>query len=232
MQAEAIMTTPVITIDATATLAEAVDLMLSRKVSCLPVTHRDGSLAGIVSEGDFLRREELGTQRVRPRWLRFLHGPGKFADDYVRANGRFIREVMTTEVVSAPPATSLAEIVDLMMQHDIKNVPIVDQGKIVGIITRTDLLRALINTTPKPGATASDDEQIHKQIVAELQSQSWGDGDLIGVKVDNGVVELTGAIVDERQRKAAIVAAENVAGVRQVKDSLFCADPFSVILVS
>ncbi|MGX8010000.1 CBS domain-containing protein [Mesorhizobium sp. ORM8.1] len=232
MQAEAIMTKPVITIDTSATLAEAVHLMLSRKVSCLPVTRSDGALAGIVSEGDFLRREELGTQRVRPRWLRFLHGPGKFAEDYVRANGRLIHEVMTTDVVSAPPGASVAEIVDLMVQHDIKNVPIVDQGKIVGIITRTDLLRALIRTMPKAGATPPDDEQIRNAIFAELQGQSWSDGDLIDVKVDNGIVELTGAIVDERQRKAAIVAAENVAGVRHVKDSLFCAEPFSVILVS
>ncbi|MBZ9798512.1 CBS domain-containing protein [Mesorhizobium sp. ES1-4] len=231
MQAETIMTKPVITIDASATLAEAVNLMLSRKVSCLPVTHSDGTLAGIVSEGDFLRREELGTQRVRPRWLQFLLGPGKIADDYVRANGRFIHEVMTMDVVSASPGATLAEIVDLMVQHDIKNVPIVDRDRIVGIITRTDLLRALMRTM-KPAATPPDDEQIRKEILAELQGQSWSGGELIGVSVDEGVVELTGAIVDERQRQAAIVAAENVAGVRQVKDSLFCAEPFSVILVS
>ncbi|RWB59928.1 MAG: CBS domain-containing protein [Mesorhizobium sp.] len=231
MQAQAIMTTPVISIDASASIAKAADLMLTRKISCLPVT-RDGAMAGIISEGDFLRRQELGTQRVRPRWLEFLAGPGKVADEYVHANGRRVGEVMTTEVVSAPPDTSLAEIVELMARHDIKTVPIVDAGKIVGIVTRSDLLRALLRILPKSSAATADDELIRRTIVAELQQQSWSGGDLIGVSVDKGVVELNGAIFDERQRKAAIVAAENVAGVKKVTDKLFCAGPLSVVLVS
>ncbi|WP_348628868.1 CBS domain-containing protein [Mesorhizobium sp. M1E.F.Ca.ET.063.01.1.1] len=231
MQAQAIMTTPVISIDASASIAKAADLMLTRKISCLPVT-RDGAMAGIISEGDFLRRQELGTQRVRPRWLEFLAGPGKVADEYVHANGRRVGEVMTTEVVSAPPDTSLAEIVELMARHDIKTVPIVDAGKIVGIVTRSDLLRALLRILPKSSAATADDELIRRTIVAELQQQSWSGGDLIGVTVDKGVVELNGAIFDERQRKAAIVAAENVAGVKKVTDKLFCAGPLSVVLVS
>ncbi|AZO26026.1 CBS domain-containing protein [Mesorhizobium sp. M1E.F.Ca.ET.045.02.1.1] len=231
MQAQAIMTTPVISIDASASIAKAADLMLTRKISCLPVT-RDGAMAGIISEGDFLRRQELGTQRVRPRWLEFLAGPGKVADEYVHANGRRVGEVMTTEVVSAPPGTSLAEIVELMARHDIKTVPIVEAGKIVGIVTRSDLLRALLRILPKSSAATADDELIRRTIVAELQQQSWSGGDLIGVTVDKGVVELNGAIFDERQRKAAIVAAENVAGVKKVTDKLFCAGPLSVVLVS
>ncbi|WP_363253880.1 CBS domain-containing protein [Mesorhizobium sp.] len=232
MQASAIMTTPVITIDAATPIAGAVELMLSKKISCLPVVGADGTLAGMVSEGDFLRRAELGTQRARARWLQFLLGPGKIADEYVRANGRRVDEVMTTDVVSASPRASLAEIVELMTRHNIKNVPIVEAGEILGIITRSDLLRALARVLPKSGATTADDELIRRSVVAELQSQSWSGGDLIGVTVDNGAVELNGAIFDERQRKAAVVAAENVAGVKAVKDSLFCAEPFSVVLVS
>ncbi|WFP65011.1 CBS domain-containing protein [Mesorhizobium sp. WSM4904] len=231
MQAQAIMTTPVVTIDGAAPIADAVDLMLSRKIRCLPVT-RDGAMVGIITEGDFLRRQELGTQRVRPRWLEFIVGPGKMAREYVLANGRRVDEVMTSDVVSAPPGASLAEIVELMTRHDIKNVPIVDAGTIAGIVTRTDLLRALLRILPQSGATTGDDELIRKDILAELQGQAWGDGTLIGVKVDKGVVELSGAIFDERQRKAAVVAAENVKGVKEVKDSLFCAGPLSVVLVS
>ncbi|WP_347567192.1 CBS domain-containing protein [Mesorhizobium sp. WSM4904] len=225
------MTTPVVTIDGAAPIADAVDLMLSRKIRCLPVT-RDGAMVGIITEGDFLRRQELGTQRVRPRWLEFIVGPGKMAREYVLANGRRVDEVMTSDVVSAPPGASLAEIVELMTRHDIKNVPIVDAGTIAGIVTRTDLLRALLRILPQSGATTGDDELIRKDILAELQGQAWGDGTLIGVKVDKGVVELSGAIFDERQRKAAVVAAENVKGVKEVKDSLFCAGPLSVVLVS
>ncbi|RWE35223.1 MAG: CBS domain-containing protein [Mesorhizobium sp.] len=234
MQAEAIMTQPVITTGTKATIGEAAELMLSNKVSCLPVTDSEGALVGIVSKSDFLRREELGTQRVRPRWLEFDLGPGIIAGDYARSNGRIIHEVMTTAVISAPPSASIADIVTLMMQHRINNVPIVDRERVVGIITRTDLLPVLIRAMPsKEGATSPDDDVIRKAILAELQGQSWCGVDLIGVRVSNGVVELTGAIVDERQRKAAIVAAENVAGVGQVKDSLFLrTDPFAVMMVS
>ncbi len=231
MQAQDIMTTPVVSIDASASIADAAGLMLTKKISCLPVT-RDGAMVGIISEGDFLRREELGTQRVRPRWLEFVVGPGNMADEYVRANGRRADEVMTSEVVSAQPSASLAEIVELMSHHDIKNVPIVEEGKIVGIVTRTDLLRALARILPQSGATTADDELIRKDILAELQGHSWGDGTLIGVKVDKGVVELSGAIFDERQRKAAVVAAENIKGVKEIRDNLFCAGPLSVVLVS
>jgi len=231
MQAEAIMTKPVITTNANATIAEAVELMLSNKVSCLPVTDSDGALVGIVSKSDFLRREELGTQRVRPRWLEFDLGPGRTAYDYVRSNGRIIHEVMTTAVISAPPDASIPDIVNLMMQHRINNVPIVDRERIVGIITRTDLLLVLIRAMPKQDTTPTDDDLIRKAILAELQPQTWSGGDLIDVRVSDGVVELKGAIVDERQRKAAIVAAEKVAGVGQVKDGLFLStDPFSVMV--
>lgn len=231
MQAEAIMTTPVVTIGPSASIADAAELMLARKIGCLPVVRDDGTMAGIISEGDFLRRQELGTQRVRPRWLEFVLGPGKIANDYVLANGRRVHEVMTKQVVSAPTDASLVEIVGLMTENNVKNVPIVQAGRLVGIVTRTDLLRALSRILPKSGATTADDESIRKNVLAELQGQSWSGGDLIGVSVNRGAVELSGAIFDERQRQAAMVAAENVAGVKAVKDSLFCVGPLSVLLV-
>ncbi|RWL47160.1 MAG: CBS domain-containing protein [Mesorhizobium sp.] len=232
MQARDIMTTPVVTIATSASVAEAADLMLTRNIRCLPVVGDDGSLAGIISEGDFLRRGELGTRRARPRWLEFLVGPGKLADEYVRSSGRHVAEVMTAGVVSAASGASLAEIVELMATHDIKNVPILEAGNIVGIVSRSDLMRILLRTLPKSGSATVDDEVIRRNILAELQGQSWSGGDLIGVTVDKGNVELSGAIFDERQRKAAVVAAENVAGVKNVTDKLFCAGPFSVVLVS
>ncbi|RWM06752.1 MAG: CBS domain-containing protein [Mesorhizobium sp.] len=233
MQARDIMTTPVVTIATSASVADAADLMLTRNIRCLPVVGDDGSLAGIISEGDFLRRGELGTRRARPRWLEFLVGPGKLADEYVRSSGRRVAEVMTASVVSAAPGASLAEVVELMATHDIKNVPIVDADKIVGIVSRSDLMRILLRTLPKSGSATVDDEIIRRNILAELRGQSWSvGGDLIGITVDKGDVELSGAIFDERQRKAAVVAAENVAGVKKVTDKLFCAGPFSVVLVS
>ncbi|MER9313477.1 CBS domain-containing protein [Mesorhizobium australicum] len=232
MQADAIMSKPVVCIDPSASIAEAAGLMLSKKVSGLPVILNDGKLLGIVSEGDFLRRGELGTQRKRSRWLEFLVSPGKAADEYVRANGRRVEEVMSQDVVTTSPAASLAKVVELMTRHHVKRIPVVEAGKIVGIITHSDLLRALLGVLPHGVATVIDDEQIRHNIATELARQRWAGNDLINVMVDKGVVTLSGAIFDERERQAAIVAAENVSGVNAVKDDLFCADPVSVFLVS
>ncbi|RUW57360.1 CBS domain-containing protein, partial [Mesorhizobium sp. M7A.F.Ca.US.008.03.1.1] len=118
------------------------------KISGLPVISGDGTLVGIVSEGDFLQRGELGTQQKRSRWLELLVSPGKAADEYVRANGRRIEEVMSDSVVTASPAASLAEIVDLMMHHHVKRIPIVKSRRVVGIITRSDIVRALLSLLP------------------------------------------------------------------------------------
>ncbi|MCA0049986.1 CBS domain-containing protein [Mesorhizobium sp. B283B1A] len=232
MQAEAIMSKPVICTDPSASIAEVAGLMLSKKISGLPVISGDGTLVGIVSEGDFLQRGELGTQQKRSRWLELLVSPGKAADEYVRANGRRIEEVMSDSVVTASPAASLAEIVDLMMHHHVKRIPIVKGRRVVGIITRSDIVRALLSLLPDAGPTAIDDQRIRQSIIAELAKQKWAGKALINVMVDKGVAKLSGAIFDERERQAAIVAAENVAGVRFVEDNLFCADPVSVILVS
>jgi CBS-domain-containing membrane protein len=232
MQAEAIMTKPVVGIDPFASIAEAAGLMLFKKISGMPVIRSDGMLVGIVSQGDFLRRGELDTQRKRPSWLEFLVSPGKAADEYVRANGRRVEEVMSQDVVTASPAASLAEVVELMTRHRVKRIPIVDDGKVVGIVTRADLLRALLSVLPDGAVTVIDDEQIRHNIANELAKHKWAGNDLINVVVNKGAVKLSGAILDERERQAAIVAAENVAGVRAVTDDLFCADPLSVILVS
>ncbi|RUW88863.1 CBS domain-containing protein [Mesorhizobium sp. M7A.F.Ca.US.010.02.1.1] len=232
MQAAAIMSKPVVGIDPSASIAEAAGLMLAKKVSGLPVIRSDGRLVGILSEGDFLRRGELGTEHKRSRWLEFLVSPGKAADQYVRANGRRVEEVMSQDVVTASPAASLGKIVELMTRHHVKRIPVIDGGKVVGIVTRSDLLRALLGILPDGAATVIDDEQIRQNIITELAAQKWAGNDLINVTVDSGIVKLSGAIFDERERQAAIVAAENVAGVNAVKDNLFCADPVSVVLVS
>ncbi|MER9722643.1 MULTISPECIES: CBS domain-containing protein [unclassified Mesorhizobium] len=232
MQAEAIMSKSVIAIDPSASIAEAAGLMLTNKISGLPVIRSDGSLMGIVSEGDFLRRRELGTQRKRPRWLEFLVGPGSLAQEYVLANGRLVEEVMSDSVLTAPPTASIEQIVELMIKHRVKRIPIVEHGMVVGMIARSDLLRALLRVSTSAASNAASDNEIRQRIVAEFSAQKWANADLIGVVVENGAVELSGAIFDERQRQAAIVAAENVAGVKMVKDNLFCAGPMSVLLVS
>ncbi|MGX8013509.1 CBS domain-containing protein [Mesorhizobium sp. ORM8.1] len=231
MQAESVMTSPVISIEPSASIADAAGLMLSRKISGLPVIRPDGALVGIVSEGDFLRRGELGTKRKRARWLEFLVSPGRVAEEYVHANGRRVDEVMSEDVVTTSPESSLEDVVELMTRHHVKRIPVVEGRNIVGIITRSDLLRALLRSLPARDSTMVGDEQIRQGIVAELAAQSWAGAGMIHVRVDKGVAELNGAILDERERQAALVAAENVAGVKSVTDHLYWVEPLSGIVV-
>jgi CBS domain-containing protein len=221
-----VMTTPVISVEPSASVAEAAKLMLTDRISGLPVTTREGTLVGMISEGDLLRRGELGTEPKRPSWLEFLVGTGKLADEYVRSHGRKVEQVMSTDPVTTRREAPLDEVVAAMSRHRIKRLPVVENGKVVGIVARSDVLRALAQNLPaaSPGAVA--DEQIRKAVRAKLDSQKWG-GRLIRVHVEDGVVTLSGAIFDERERQAAAVVAENVPGVKAVVDQLAWIEPFS-----
>jgi CBS domain-containing protein len=148
MQVQAIMASPVVGIEPSASIADAARLMLSRKISGLPVIQSDSTRVAIISEGDFLRRGELGTKRKRARWLEFLVSPGKVADEYVHANGQRVDEVMSDSVVTTAREASLVEAVELMARHNVKRLPVVEDGKVVGIIARSDLLRALLRVLP------------------------------------------------------------------------------------
>jgi CBS domain-containing protein len=227
MLVQAVMKAPVISVDPSTSVAEAAKLMLSLRISGLPVVQKDGTLVGMISEGDLLRRSELGTQRKRSWWLEFFASPGKVADEYVQANARRVGEIMATNVVTTRRNASLEEVVELMGRHRIKRLPVVEDGKVVGIIARSDLLRALAEALPTGNEAAGDDARIEAAITAELAGQSWGRNGLIRVYVQNGVVELTGTILDERARLAARVAAEKVPGVKSVTDQLVSIEPMS-----
>lgn len=220
-----VMSTPVISVEPSATVAEAAQLMLTDRISGLPVTTRDGTLVGVISEGDLLRRGELGTEYKRSSWLDFLVDPGKLADEYVRAHGRKVEQVMSTDPVTTHRDAPLGEVVTAMGRRRIKRLPVLEGGKVVGIVTRSDVLRALARTLPTDSPSAAADDQIRKAVLAELERQRWG-GRFIRVHAENGVVTLTGAILDERKREAAKVVAENVPGVTRVIDRLTWIEPF------
>ncbi|WP_201839137.1 CBS domain-containing protein [Microvirga zambiensis] len=230
MIVEAVMTTPVISVEPSATVAEAAKLMLADRISGLPVTTRDGTLVGMISEGDLLRRGELGTERKRSSWLEFLVGPGTLADEYVRTHGRKVEQVMSADPVTTRRDAPLEEVVTAMSRHRIKRLPVLESGKVVGIVARSDVLRALARTlaTDLPNAVA--DDQIQEAVLAELDKQKWG-SKFIRVHVENGVVTLTGAIFDDREGEAAKVVAENVPGVKAVIDQIAWIEPFSGMVV-
>ena len=124
MKAKDVMTPDVLTVDPDASVLEAIRLMLQRRISGLPVVDASGALVGMVTEGDFLRRAELGTEHHAPRWFEFLAGPGRAANDYVRAKGRKVHDVMSAEIHSVSEDTPLNEIVDTMERRRIKRVPV------------------------------------------------------------------------------------------------------------
>ena len=220
MKAKDVMTQPVISVTTGASFMEAIRVMLQYKISGLPVVDAAGNLVGMVSEGDFLRRVETATLRRRPRWIEFFVGPGQLADEYVHASGRKVDEVMTPDVHAATEDTPLEEIVRLMERHRIKRVPVLRGTKPVGIVTRANLMRALIRSVVATPATSTDDAVIRQRLLDELNAQPWAPVGAIDVSVSDGVVTLSGVITDDRQRLALRVAAENIPGVRKVEDRL------------
>jgi CBS domain-containing protein len=229
MKAHDVMTWGTITVEPDASVTRAVRLMLQNKISGLPVVDANGQLVGMVTEGDFLRRGELGTTRQRPRWLEFLLGPGKLATEYVQTSGQKVAQVMTPEPKTITPETPLDEVVRLMERHRIKRLPVVQDGKLVGIVSRANLLHALASVAREVKAPAGDDATIRERIIAECAKQPWAPH--VNVVVRDGVVELWGVITDERERQAFIVVTENVPGVKAVRDHLAWIEPTSGMVV-
>ena len=226
MRAHQIMTHEVITVTPDTTVNDAAARMLDNHISGLPVVDDTGKLVGIVSDGDFMRRSEIGTQRKRARWLQFLVGPGKEATEFVRASGRRVGDVMTPDPITASEDTTLDSLVETMEKHNIKRVPIVQFGRITGIVTRTNLLRAVAQLAREVPDPTADDDHIRERVTRAIEQNDWRPLGL-QVTVKDGVVHLHGIITDYRWRDAAVVAAQNVSGVRQVHDHLCWVDPFS-----
>src|SRR6202166_1505754 len=226
MRAHQIMTRPVITITPETTIVEAANTMLQRHVSGLPVVDPTGKLVGIISEGDFLRRGEIGTQRRRGRFLKFILGPGKEATDFVHENGRKIAEIMTPEPLTVIEDTDLEEIVELMEKNHVKRLPVTRGEKVVGIVSRANLLQAVASLARQIPDPTADDDHIRNRIINALEKKDWCPFGL-SVIVRDGIVHITGVITEERSRQATIVAAENVAGVRKVHDHLCWVDTMS-----
>jgi len=230
MKANDVMTRDVVTIPQDASILQAVRLMLQKRISGLPVVDAMGNLIGMVTEGDFLRRSETETQRRRPRWLEFLIGPGRLANEYIHASGRKVGEVMTDEVRSATEDTPLGEIVHLMEHYRIKRVPVLRGRELVGIITRTNLVRALVDRSRETPVSSPDDTAIRERLLVELKKQHWIPLAMIDIVVKNGAVAYSGVLTDERQREALRVAAENVPGVKAIDDDGIWIEQVSAML--
>jgi CBS domain-containing protein len=226
MRAHQIMTRNVITIGPDISIVEAAKLMLNDHLSGLPVIDKGGKLIGIVSEGDFLRRSEIGTQRKRPRWLQFFLGPNRAATEFVHASGRKVEEVMTRNPLVVSEDTTLEEIVRLMEKNRVKRLPVMRNDRLVGIVTRANLLQAVASMARDVPDPTADDDHIRERIISAISNADWRPIGL-QVTVRNGVVHLHGIVINPNSRQAAIVAAENISGVKQVHDHLCFVDTYS-----
>jgi len=231
MIAADVMTRNVISIAPDASVEDAAKLMLSRCVSGLFVVDGAGELAGVITEGDLLRRDELGTERERPWWLRMLVSPARQAMDFTRAHGRHVRDVMTADVISVAHDVPLEAVVEAMERGRVKRVPVTRDGRVVGVLSRSDLLRALIGRVRAATPADTDDITIRAAILDALDSKAWAPMTTLNVFVSSGVVDLRGTITNEEERKAIRVTAENTPGVKRVHDHMVYVEPYTGTVV-
>jgi len=219
MNASDIMTAPVITVGPDTLVRHIAALLFKHRISALPVV-QDGKLIGIVSEADLLHRHEIGTddsRRSRSWWLQLLSSDGSVAD-YVKSHATRAHDVMTKEVVSVAPDTPIAEVANLLEKRGIKRVPVLRDGKVVGIVSRSNLVQALAVKGPSMNPNGTWDGAIRERLCAELERHPWWRSTTSNVIVTDGVVHYFGTVDSDQQRQAARVAAENVPGVRRVED--------------
>jgi len=231
MKAADLMTRKIVTTAPDASVEEAVRLMLRHRVSGLPVVDGAGAVVGMLTEGDLLRRAETGTNTQHSRWMELLMSPGRLAEEYVRSHARKVGEVMTGEVVTVEADAPLGEVVALMESRRIKRLPVLEKGRLVGIVSRADLLAALADMLPKAAGGPESDAELRRRVLAAIDKQAWAPRTSIDAKVQGGVVELRGTITDERERAALCVVAENVPGVTAVRDRLTWFEPMSGMII-
>jgi CBS domain-containing protein len=221
MKASDVMTPNVVSVGMDTPVPDIATVMLERRISAVAVVDGEGRAAGIVSEGDLIRRPELETDKPRSRWLRFLLSPDDEARDFVKTHGLRARDVMSRPALGVAPETPLAEIVGLMGKQRVKRVLVIDGGRPMGIVTRTDLLRALHAREALPTAVVPpDDQALRETILRTLAAEEWAGSPILNVQVVNGQVELWGAVDSEDQRRAIRVAVEGIPGVRSVTEHL------------
>ncbi len=218
MEARDVMTAQVHTVEPDCSVETIARTLLDKQVSALPVVDRDGRVLGIVSEGDLFRRADTGTERHRPWWLLQFFDQEHVAADFAKARGRVARDVMTTKLVTVGEDTPITEIAELLETHQIKRVPVLRDGRLVGIVSRANLLRALAARPPEAMRIAVSDREIRNRLLATLREQPWYSKSRIDVLVDHGTVQLWGIAMSKAEHEALVAAARNQSGVTGVVD--------------
>ncbi len=217
------MTRRVISVMPDESIDAAIELMLNHHISGLPVIDDTSRLVGIVTEGDFLRRREIGTEhRTGSRWLNVFINFSKVTDNYVHTHGVKVKDVMTPNPVAVAEDTPLDEVVRLMETRDIKRVPVLHGDNVVGIISRANLMRALVSIHREARGTAKDDAAIRDHILDDIARQAWAADVAVDVVMHNGVADVWGTVREPEQARALRVLVESTPGVKRVEHYLTC----------
>jgi CBS domain-containing protein len=221
MRAMDVMTSEVITVDENASVTAVAKLLAERGISGVPVVGSDNQLIGMLSEGDLLHRAETGTEHRRSWWLEMMASTNQLAGDYIKSHGAKVKDVMTRDVISVTETTAVADIAVLLETNRIKRVPVIRDGKLVGIVSRANLVRVLAMTINEPAnGTEADDRTIRDKLLAELKAQRWAEVSPANITVRDRVVHLWSSYLSEQEKRALVVAAENIPGVRRVEDHM------------
>lgn len=220
MHARDIMTSPVITARPNSSILDLIGLMLEKHISAIPIETSDGKLAGLVSEGDLIRRSEIGARDYSSWWLAAIGGKLRLADDFVKTHGMKAEEVMTNNVVTISDETPVWKIAEILEKNKIKRVPVVRGGKLVGIVSRANLLQAVaVQREELSKRSSENDRNLRQEIIQILEKQVWTDISHLNVFVKNGVVHYWGRVNSVSERKALRAAAESISGVKEVIDN-------------
>ena len=220
MNAADMMTSPAMTIGPQATVRDAAWTMLTLRISALPVADSQGRLVGILSEGDLLRRAETGSERRRSWWGRLGIGSETLASEFVKSHGRRVADIMTRSVITVQEDTPAHEIARLMELHAIKRVPVVQDGQLLGVVSRADFLTALVAMQQSADGEIADDAALRARIVARLDAMPWIRPSIVNLAVRGGVAELTGFSDSDAQRLAVRIVVEETPGIHAVEDRM------------
>ncbi len=220
MQARYVMTKDVVTVGPDATVGDIAALLVTNRIGAVPVVSEGRQVIGVVSQTDLVHRSETGTEKRRKWWLEAFADPDARAREYVKSHGHKARDVMTRVVVSVPESASLGEVADMLDSHRIRQVPVVTSGRLVVMISRADLVRALAEASLTAAAARPDNRTLQKAIWEQIQAQSWLKASYVNLSVKDGVVDLWGAVESSEQRRALRVLVEGVPGVTKVEDNV------------
>ncbi|MBV8320023.1 MAG: CBS domain-containing protein [Hyphomicrobiales bacterium] len=210
----------VITVGVDASIGEVAAILLNNHISAAPVVDENGELVGIVSEGDLIRRPEIGTSERHSWWLELISNEWASATECIKSHSRKVADVMTRDVITAKPDTPLGDIAALLERNRIKRVPIVEEGKLAGLVSRANILQALASATKKLSSLATaNDSELRKKVQSRLAAEPWHPS-MLTVTVQDGTVDLWGLVHSVEQKKAAQLAAESTPGVGAVVNNI------------